>query len=170
VNGWSCWPAGPKPFTDGHWGISGPGWAAEWTQGQTRFRFREGDLAERWRRHRHVRRGVRHRGQCQGGGRAPVLLDSTANFAALAERRHRGRNGSHLDSLVYLTGTYGISAGIITGGRLWRGERGTAGEVGHHHVERNRGRTQGCDTVFDFMIDLAPVEGRNVFSNFSLFW
>ena len=44
------------------------------------------------------------------GGRAPVLLDSTANFAALAERRHRGRNGSALDSLVYLTGTYGISA------------------------------------------------------------
>jgi predicted NBD/HSP70 family sugar kinase len=69
------------------------------------------------------------------GGRAPVLLDSTANFAALAERRHRGRNGSHVDSLVYLTGTYGISAGIITGGRLWRGERGTAGEVGHLIVD-----------------------------------
>ena len=69
------------------------------------------------------------------GGRAPVLLDSTANFAALAERRHRGRNGSRLDSLVYLTGTYGISAGIITGGRLWRGERGTAGEVGHLIVD-----------------------------------
>jgi len=28
-----CWPMGPKPVTDGHWGISGPGWAAEWTQG-----------------------------------------------------------------------------------------------------------------------------------------
>jgi predicted NBD/HSP70 family sugar kinase len=69
------------------------------------------------------------------GGRAPVLLDSTANFAALAERRHRGRNGASLDSLVYLTGTYGISAGIITGGRLWRGERGTAGEVGHLIVD-----------------------------------
>jgi predicted NBD/HSP70 family sugar kinase len=69
------------------------------------------------------------------GGRAPVLLDSTANFAALAERRYRARNGSHVDSLVYLTGTYGISAGIITGGRLWRGERGTAGEVGHLIVD-----------------------------------
>ncbi len=69
------------------------------------------------------------------GGRAPVLLDSTANFAALAERRHRGRNGARLDSLVYLTGTYGISAGIITGGRLWRGERGAAGEVGHLIVD-----------------------------------
>jgi predicted NBD/HSP70 family sugar kinase len=65
------------------------------------------------------------------GGRAPVLLDSTANFAALAERRHRNRNGTPTDSLVYLTGTYGISAGIITGADLWRGENGTAGEVGH---------------------------------------
>jgi predicted NBD/HSP70 family sugar kinase len=36
---------------------------------------------------------------------------------------------------VYLTGTYGISAGIITGGLLWRGERGLAGEVGHLIVE-----------------------------------
>ena len=69
------------------------------------------------------------------GGRAPILLDSTANFAALAERRHRSRNGADLRSLVYLTGTYGISAGIITGGRLWRGEHGTAGEVGHLIVD-----------------------------------
>jgi hypothetical protein len=28
-----CWPGGKNPKTDGHWGISGPGWAAEWTQG-----------------------------------------------------------------------------------------------------------------------------------------
>ena len=28
-----CWPGGKDPRTDGHWGISGPGWAAEWTQG-----------------------------------------------------------------------------------------------------------------------------------------
>src|SRR6185295_6192234 len=28
-----CWPGGKDPKTDGHWGISGPGWAAEWTQG-----------------------------------------------------------------------------------------------------------------------------------------
>src|SRR4051794_36230129 len=30
-----CWPMG-KPAskkTDGHWGLSGPGWAAEWNQG-----------------------------------------------------------------------------------------------------------------------------------------
>src|SRR6185503_10696179 len=28
-----CWPMGQNPKTDGHWAISGPAWAAEWTQG-----------------------------------------------------------------------------------------------------------------------------------------
>jgi hypothetical protein len=30
-----CWPMGPpeKNKTNGHWGLSGPGWAAEWNQG-----------------------------------------------------------------------------------------------------------------------------------------
>ncbi|HKB05032.1 MAG TPA: hypothetical protein VKD90_22605, partial [Gemmataceae bacterium] len=30
-----CWPAGTPEMrkTDGHWGLSGPGWAAEWAQG-----------------------------------------------------------------------------------------------------------------------------------------
>jgi predicted NBD/HSP70 family sugar kinase/biotin operon repressor len=69
------------------------------------------------------------------GGRAPVLLDNDANFAALAEQRLRRRAGQGAESLVYLTGTYGISAGIIAGGNLWRGERGLAGEVGHLIVE-----------------------------------
>ena len=76
------------------------------------------------------------------GGRAPVLLDNNANFAALAERRHRRRNGRRPRSLVYLTGTYGISAGIITGGALWRGERGLAGEVGHLIVEADGQRVR----------------------------
>lgn len=77
------------------------------------------------------------------GGRAPVLIDNNANFAALAESRHRRRDGGTADSLVYLTGTYGISAGIIIGGALWRGERGMSGEVGHLIVEAD-GRKCVC--------------------------
>ncbi|MEY9844144.1 ROK family protein [Streptacidiphilus sp. MAP5-3] len=69
------------------------------------------------------------------GGRVPVLIDNTANYAALAELRQRRRSGGTEASLVYLTGTYGISAGIVAGGNLWRGERGMAGEVGHLIVE-----------------------------------
>ena len=52
-----CWPAGPNPKTDGHWGISGPGWAAEWTQGgesnfhvdRLRARRRQGHRRDRCR-------------------------------------------------------------------------------------------------------------------------
>ncbi|MEU1101618.1 ROK family transcriptional regulator [Streptomyces tibetensis] len=69
------------------------------------------------------------------GGRAPVLVDADANFAALAERRARLRAGQEASSLVYLTGTYGISAGVLADGRLWRGGRGMAGEVGHLIVD-----------------------------------
>jgi predicted NBD/HSP70 family sugar kinase len=69
------------------------------------------------------------------GDRAPVLVDSDANFAALAERRSRLRAGTAASSLVYLSGTYGISAGIVAGGRLWCGHRGMAGEVGHLIVD-----------------------------------
>src|SRR5262245_17471990 len=30
-----CWPMGPDALkkSNGHWGLSGPGWAAEWNQG-----------------------------------------------------------------------------------------------------------------------------------------
>ncbi|GIG63560.1 transcriptional regulator [Longispora fulva] len=65
------------------------------------------------------------------GPPAPVIVDSGANFGVLAERRARLRGGGAVPSLVYLTGTYGISAGIMAGDRLWRGARGLAGEVGH---------------------------------------
>jgi predicted NBD/HSP70 family sugar kinase len=82
------------------------------------------------------------------GDRTPVLIDNAANYAALAELRRRRREGGREASMVYLTGTYGINAGIITGGNLWRGERGMAGEVGHLTVEANGARCvcgrRGC--------------------------
>lgn len=52
-----------------------------------------------------------------------------ADCAALAELRlGAGRGAGHL---LYLTGTVGIGAGIVADGRLLRGARGFAGEVGH---------------------------------------
>ena len=69
------------------------------------------------------------------GPPTPVIVDSGANFGVLAERRARRRAGRRVTSLVYLTGTYGISAGIMAGDRIWRGARGLAGEVGHLILE-----------------------------------
>ncbi|WP_307868868.1 ROK family transcriptional regulator [Micromonospora sp. C95] len=56
-------------------------------------------------------------------------VDSVANLAALAEQRHGGYAGS--TDLVHLTGGLNVGAGIIAAGRLLRGGRGFAGEIGH---------------------------------------
>lgn len=60
-------------------------------------------------------------------GRTRVVND--ADCAALAELRLGAGRG--VDHLLYLTGTVGIGAGIVDDGRLLRGARGFAGEVGH---------------------------------------
>ena len=63
------------------------------------------------------------------GGGVRVRLGNDANFAAYAEARHGAARG--VEHALYLTGTVGIGAGIIQGGRVLRGADGFAGEVGH---------------------------------------
>ena len=45
--------------------------------------------------------------------------------------------------IAYLNLGTGVAAGVIIGGRIWRGARGTAGEVGHLVVDP-QGRRCGC--------------------------
>ena len=76
----------------------------------------------------------------------PVVVDNDANCAARAEGVRGVAAG--MDDFVYLTGTVGLGAGIVCGGRALRGSRGLAGEVGHLRVgdDQHRcacGRT-GC--------------------------
>ena len=61
------------------------------------------------------------------GARAVVANDGDA--AALAE--HRFGAGRGVRHLLYLTVSTGIGGGVIVDGRLHRGERAWAGEVGH---------------------------------------
>jgi predicted NBD/HSP70 family sugar kinase len=68
----------------------------------------------------------------------PVLLDNEANLAALAELHA----GGHRD-LLLLTGAVGVGGGMVAGGRLVRGARGFAGEVGHMQLDPH-GRKCGC--------------------------
>jgi len=59
----------------------------------------------------------------------PVQLDNDANLGALAESvLGAGRDAS---DMVYVMLSSGIGAGLVLGGRLHRGVRGTAGEIGH---------------------------------------
>jgi predicted NBD/HSP70 family sugar kinase len=63
----------------------------------------------------------------------PVVVDNDANLGALAELTHGAGRGA--TDLVYLKVSSGIGAGLILGGRLYRGWGGMAGELGHVLVD-----------------------------------
>lgn len=65
----------------------------------------------------------------------PVAVDNDANVAALAESEFgAGKNTSHF---LYITLGTGVGGGIIINGRIYTGEKGGAGEVGHIIIDIN---------------------------------
>jgi predicted NBD/HSP70 family sugar kinase len=66
-----------------------------------------------------------------------VRVENDVKAAAFgAYALHAARSGGD-GSMAYLNLGTGIAAGIVTGGELWRGARGAAGEVGHVSVDPN---------------------------------
>ena len=63
----------------------------------------------------------------------PVAIDNDANVAALAE--HRVGAGRGHDDVIMLTVGTGVGGGVIAGGRVFRGGRGTGAELGHIVVQ-----------------------------------
>lgn len=63
----------------------------------------------------------------------PVALENDVKAAAIGAAAVRG--GSPGASMAYLNLGTGVAAGIVKDGVLWRGARGTAGEVGHISVD-----------------------------------
>ncbi|WP_231557252.1 ROK family transcriptional regulator [Deinococcus sp. YIM 77859] len=59
----------------------------------------------------------------------PAWVDNDANLGALAEARFGAHRGA--SDLIYVKAATGIGAGVLLGGRLHRGVRGGAGEIGH---------------------------------------
>ncbi len=79
-------------------------------------------------------------------GDLPLQLDNEANLGALAELwcgGHRAPDGARLSTFVHISGEIGVGAGIVVGGRLFRGARGFSGEIGHLPV-RSDGPTCRC--------------------------
>ena len=64
----------------------------------------------------------------------PILLESDANVAALAEARFGAGKQYGVDSLCMLTLGTGVGNGIILHGHVWQGANGMAGEAGHMTV------------------------------------
>ncbi|GAB2833382.1 ROK family protein [Microbacterium insulae] len=63
----------------------------------------------------------------------PVGVENDVKAAALGAFALHGGSGS----MAYLNLGTGVAAGIVSEGSLWRGARGTAGEVGHISIDPN---------------------------------
>lgn len=72
----------------------------------------------------------------------PVILDNDANAQAFGEFKFGAGKG--FESMVFLTISTGIGAGIIINNRLYRGATGTAGEFGHTIVSPESDLTCTC--------------------------
>ena len=59
----------------------------------------------------------------------PIRIGNDANMAAYGEYEHGAGRGAR--SLVLLTVGTGIGSGLILDGKLWEGQGGYAGEIGH---------------------------------------
>ncbi len=80
----------------------------------------------------------------------PVHLDNDANVGALGESTFGAGAGAEV--MAYLRLSAGIGAGLVIGGRPFRGARGVAGEIGHVLVDPQgpicRCGNRGCLETF----------------------
>jgi predicted NBD/HSP70 family sugar kinase len=80
----------------------------------------------------------------------PVHLDNDANIGALGESTFGA--GAGFEVMAYLRLSAGIGAGLVIGGRTFRGARGVAGEIGHVLVDPQgpicRCGNRGCLETF----------------------
>jgi predicted NBD/HSP70 family sugar kinase len=77
--------------------------------------------------------GVDLAARLQARFEVPVRVENDANLGALWEARWD--HGVHLDTLAYVKVATGIGAGLVVGGRIYRGARGVAGELGHLPID-----------------------------------
>ncbi|HEY4026379.1 MAG TPA: ROK family protein [Candidatus Dormibacteraeota bacterium] len=66
---------------------------------------------------------------------SPAYLENDANLAGLGEYHHGAGRGA--SSMVYITWSTGVGAGLILDGKLFSGAHGAAGEVGHMILDPN---------------------------------
>ena len=74
---------------------------------------------------------------------APVILESDANAAAIAEWKLGAGRATGLETMVMITLGTGVGSGLILDGKVWHGMFGMGGEVGHTIVVPD-GAPCGC--------------------------
>ena len=75
---------------------------------------------------------------------SPVLVDNDARIMALGEHRAARRGDQHM---IFVKIGSGIGAGLIAYGRVLRGERGAAGDIGHIVVDSDAAEICRCGNV-----------------------
>ena len=93
-----------------------------------------------------------------------VLLENTANLAALGEAKFGALQG--ISTGIFIKASYGVGAGLIIGGELFRGSAGTAGEIGHVTIDEDgpicRCGNRGClDTFVGAQAVLGALRGSH---------
>lgn len=113
-------------------------------------------------------RDTRLRDELQNRLELPVLADNDANLSALAEMVWGAGRGVREAATVLISD--GVGAGLIVGGKLYRGHRGTAGEIGHTTMDEygqicrcgNRGCLETKATAQAVLELLRPSYGANL--------
>ncbi|NLS00085.1 ROK family protein [Rhizobium sp. P38BS-XIX] len=59
---------------------------------------------------------------------APVFVENDVNLMTIYEHRHNFRG---VEDMFFIKAGTGIGSGIVTGGRIFRGAQGAAGDIGH---------------------------------------
>ena len=77
--------------------------------------------------------GIDMRGLVMSRLKYPVTIDNDGNTAALGECRYGAAKG--LKDFIMVTLGTGVGGGVYIGGKLHRGSRGFAGEVGHMVID-----------------------------------
>jgi predicted NBD/HSP70 family sugar kinase len=93
----------------------------------------------------------------------PVILDNDANLAALGELTYGSATG--IRNFIYVKASTGIGTGLIFDGHLYRGDTGTAGELGHVQMQPegaicrcgNRGCLETLVSVPHVLASLQPL-------------
>ena len=89
----------------------------------------------------------------------PVEVANDADLGALGELRFGAARGRR--DFVYVKASHGVGAGLVLGGRVYRGAAGIAGEIGHTSLpdatEWCRCGNRGC---LETVVSLAPLRRR----------
>lgn len=94
--------------------------------------------------------GTRPREELAGRLGVPVYVDNDANLGALGEQVWGSGRGAA--DLAYIKIGSGVGAGLVINGQIYRGQGGTAGEIGHITLDESgpvcRCGNRGCLETF----------------------